>query len=172
MTDEKARRAIGPIQRALAQWLEVSGTVPKEHTQLLGQLDRTTGDISGYKFNIGQAVVFLPQCNRVAPGQYVVTGLLPQRDGEFEYCIYNEGEPYQRVAKESELRQGISPAVCPAAFEPLASVALIESAGHFPPGSIAHGTGVMRSRQQFLPLAFHTFCKAVWSLGRQAYSVG
>jgi hypothetical protein len=35
---------------------------------------------------------------------HLVTGLLPERDGEFEYCIYNEAEPYQHVAKESELR--------------------------------------------------------------------
>ena len=60
--------------------------------------------IGGYKFDIGQAVQFSPQCARGAPGLYIVTGLLPERDGEFEYCIYNEAEPYQRVAKESELR--------------------------------------------------------------------
>jgi len=35
---------------------------------------------------------------------YVVTALLPERDGEFEYSISNESEPYDRVAKEGELR--------------------------------------------------------------------
>jgi hypothetical protein len=104
MTDEKAPRRLGPLPRALTQWLDLSGTVPAEHTQLLSQLDQTTGEISGYKFKIGQAVQFSPQCARIARGLYVVTGLLPERDGEFEYCIYNEAEPYQRVAKESELR--------------------------------------------------------------------
>ena len=95
---------VGALQRALAAWMDLSGTVPAEHTQLLNQLDQTTEEIRGYKFKIGQAVQFSPECAVVAPGLYVVTGLLPERDGEFEYCIYNEAEPYQRVAKESELR--------------------------------------------------------------------
>ena len=62
---------------------------------------RATGD---HKFGIGQAVQFSPQSARVTSGLYVITGLLPERDGEFEYCIYNEAERYQHVAKESELR--------------------------------------------------------------------
>jgi hypothetical protein len=94
----------GPLQRSLARWLDLSGTVPGQHTQLLRQLDQTTGEIGGYKFNIGQAVQFAPQCARGAPGLYVVTALLPERDGEFEYSISNESEPYDRVAKEGELR--------------------------------------------------------------------
>jgi hypothetical protein len=94
----------GPAQRAFARWLDLSGTVPVEHAQLLSRLDQTTGEIGGYKFKIGQAVQFSPQCALLVPGLYVVTGLLPGRDGEFEYCIYSEGEPYQRLAKESELR--------------------------------------------------------------------
>jgi hypothetical protein len=85
--------------------LDLSATVPAEHIRLLGQLDHTAREEEGaYKFKIGQAVQFSPQCALVAPGLYVVTGLLPERDGEFEYCIYNESEPYQRIAKESELR--------------------------------------------------------------------
>ena len=52
----------------------------------------------GCKFKVGQTVLFS------AHGLYVVTAVLPQRDGEFEYCISNEAEPYQRLAKESELR--------------------------------------------------------------------
>ncbi len=103
MTDEKAPGPLGSIQRALAQWLDLSTPVPTEHIQLLRRLGQTTADLSGYKFKIGQALQFSPQCARGAPGLYVVTGLLPERDGEFEYCIYNETEPYQRVAKESEL---------------------------------------------------------------------
>jgi hypothetical protein len=106
MTDEKAPGPplLGPIQRALAQWLDLSGTVPAEHAQLLSRLDQTTGELGGYKFKIGQAVQFSPTCARGAPGLYVVTELLPERDGEFEYCIYSETEPHQRLAKESELR--------------------------------------------------------------------
>ena len=95
---------LGPIQRALAQWLDVSAPVPAEHAKLLSRLDQASGEIGGHKFKIGQAVQFSPQCALATPGSYVVTGLLPERDGEFEYCIYNEGGPFQRVAKESELR--------------------------------------------------------------------
>ena len=104
MTNERAPRRFARIQRALAQWLELAGTVPAEHTQLLSQLDQTPGEMAGCKFKIGQAVQFSPTCARGAPGLYVVTELLPERDGEFEYCIYSETEPYQRLAKESELR--------------------------------------------------------------------
>jgi hypothetical protein len=80
-------RLFSPLQRSLARWLDLSGTVPGEHTQLLSQLDQTTGEIGGHRFNIGQAVQFSPQCARGAPGLYVVTALLPERDGEFEYSI-------------------------------------------------------------------------------------
>ena len=105
MTDEKALGPVGAIQRALSQWLDLSAAVPAEHIQLLGQLDQTAcGEIGAHKFKIGQAVQFSPQSALVTPGLYIVTGLLPERDGELEYCIYNEAEPYQRVAKESELR--------------------------------------------------------------------
>jgi hypothetical protein len=109
MTNENTSR-LGPIQRALAQWFDLSATVPEEHIALLRQLDPIVGEeIGEYKFKIGQAVHFSPQCNRVTPGPYVVTGLLPERDGGYEYCIYNEAEPYQHVAKESELRQSSDP---------------------------------------------------------------
>jgi hypothetical protein len=104
MTEEKTPGPLSAVQRALAQWLDVPAQLPAEHIRLLGQLDQTArGEIGPYKFKIGQAVEFSPQSARVAPGLYVVTGLLPERGGEFEYSIYNEAEPYQRVAKESEL---------------------------------------------------------------------
>jgi hypothetical protein len=38
-----------------------------------------------------------------APGAYEVIRQLPERNGEFEYQIKSAGEPYARVAKESEL---------------------------------------------------------------------
>ena len=37
--------------------------------------------------------------------------VLPERDGEREYCINNETEPYQRLAKESEMSLSLSPLV-------------------------------------------------------------
>ena len=52
----------------------------------------------GCKFKVGQTVQFS------AHGLYVVTAVLPERDGELEYCISNDAAPYQHVAKESELR--------------------------------------------------------------------
>ena len=100
-------RMFGPIQRALAQWLQeiydLSAPVPEEHARLLGRLDQPSGEMTdlnslGCKFKVGQAVQFS------AHGLYVVTAVLPERDGELEYCISNEAEPYQHVAKESELR--------------------------------------------------------------------
>ena len=103
MTDEKASGGPGPIQRALTRWLDLSGSVPAEHAQLLTQLGQTSGEIGGHKFKIGQAVRFSPRGALLAHGSYVVTLLLPQRDGELEYSISSEAEPYDRVAKESEL---------------------------------------------------------------------
>jgi hypothetical protein len=38
-----------------------------------------------------------------------VWGLLPERNGEFEYCIYNEAEPYGRVTEECEPPLAIHP---------------------------------------------------------------
>jgi hypothetical protein len=96
LTDEKASgglQSFGPIQRALARWLDLSEKVPAEHIQLLNRLDQTTEEIGGYKFNMGQAVQFSPREALFAHGLYVVTGLLPERDGEFEYSISNEAEP-------------------------------------------------------------------------------
>ena len=106
MTDEKESAnllLLRPIQRSLARWLDLSEKVPAEHTRIMSRLDPTIEKSGGYKFKIGQAVQFSPQCTRVASGLYVVTGLLPRRDGEFEYSISNEAEPYDRVAKECEL---------------------------------------------------------------------
>ena len=105
MTDEKVPGPLGSVQRSLARWLDLSATVPAEHVRILSRLDPSASRATGnHKFGLGQAVQFSPQSARVTSGLYVITGLLPERDGEFEYCIYNEAEPYQHVAKESELR--------------------------------------------------------------------
>ena len=94
---------MAPFERALAHWLDLSATVPPEHIQLLRRLGQTTEKTGEYKFDIGQAVQFSPLCALVLPGLYVVTGrCFPKRDGEFEYCIYKDGEPYERVAKEAQ----------------------------------------------------------------------
>ena len=77
-----------------------------EHTELLRRLDQTPDGTDGYKFKIGKTVHFLPTRNL-----YVVIAVLPERDGEREYCINNETEPYQRLAKESEMSLSLSPLV-------------------------------------------------------------
>ena len=100
MTSEKASDRSSPIERALNRWLDLPESVPVEHARFLSRLDQTRGEAGGHKFKIGQTVQFSPR----GQGLYVVTLLLPQRDGEFEYCISSEAEPYDRVAKESELR--------------------------------------------------------------------
>ena len=39
------------------------------------------------------------------PGHYEVHANLPERDGELQYRIKSEREPYQRIIKESALDQ-------------------------------------------------------------------
>ena len=57
-----------------------------------------------HKFKIGDVVTLKPAISRNVPGgTYQVTKRLPENQGEFEYCIRNLGEPYARVARESEL---------------------------------------------------------------------
>jgi len=61
-----------------------------------------------HKFKIGQEVEYSPPRRNYAPrGMYVVTRLLPERDGQFEYFIKSLQEAHERIARESELR-GIS----------------------------------------------------------------
>ena len=57
-----------------------------------------------HKFHIGQLVQLNPSISRNVPGgSYEITKKLPERDGEFEYRIKSINEPYERVARESEL---------------------------------------------------------------------
>jgi hypothetical protein len=58
-----------------------------------------------HKFAIGDRVRFHHERSvSAAPGAYLVTMLLPERDGEFEYRIRSPDEPHERIARESELR--------------------------------------------------------------------
>jgi hypothetical protein len=59
-----------------------------------------------HKFILGQAVAYTPPSGTyVPPGIYLVTAKLPERDSEFEYSIQHIGELFERIAKESELRE-------------------------------------------------------------------
>jgi hypothetical protein len=61
--------------------------------------------VSGHRFALGHVVrlsrsLLMPN---VATGQYTIIGLLPPRDGEFQYRVKSELEPYDRVVKEDHL---------------------------------------------------------------------
>ena len=58
-----------------------------------------------HKFRAGQRVTLAANVlNRgEIAGVYDVTKQLPERDGEFEYRIKATSEPYERVARESQL---------------------------------------------------------------------
>ena len=58
-----------------------------------------------HRFKVGQLVDFAPSRPGVpAPGrQYEIIRLLPADGGEFQYRVKSKSEPFERVAKESEL---------------------------------------------------------------------
>jgi hypothetical protein len=56
------------------------------------------------KFKIGEIVTMTPAASRNVPGGvYQVIKQLPETGGEPEYRIRSANEPYERVARESEL---------------------------------------------------------------------
>jgi hypothetical protein len=59
-----------------------------------------------HRFGIGKIVRFSATLRlpNAAAGTYRVVAQLPQRDGEFQYRIKSDREPYDRVVKEDELR--------------------------------------------------------------------
>ena len=61
--------------------------------------------IVSHRFAIGNMVRLssvLPLHN-AAPGSYEVLAQLPEREGELQYRIKSDREPYQRIAREREL---------------------------------------------------------------------
>jgi hypothetical protein len=61
--------------------------------------------MSEHKFRIGQAVDYEPPPSFYASrGTYIVTAVLPERAGQFEYHIRTASEEFERVAKGGELR--------------------------------------------------------------------
>jgi hypothetical protein len=58
-----------------------------------------------HKFKIGQQVeYFRPRGNYAPRGVYIVTKLLPESHGEFEYLIRSVREAHERIARGSELK--------------------------------------------------------------------
>jgi len=62
-------------------------------------------DMARHKFKVGQLVDFVsPRSGAPASGrQYEIVRLLPVENGDVLYRIKSKGEPFERVAKESEL---------------------------------------------------------------------
>jgi hypothetical protein len=60
--------------------------------------------VAQHKFPVGERVRLAAHVHRIAvAGGYVITKLLPERDGECEYRIKSTNESHERVARESEL---------------------------------------------------------------------
>jgi hypothetical protein len=63
--------------------------------------------MSNHRFKVGQTVNYTPgpigSVN--ADAVFKITHLLPADDDEFQYRIKNASEPYERVAKESQLNR-------------------------------------------------------------------
>jgi len=55
------------------------------------------------KFKVGDAVFFTPAVHQKPGGMYEVIKVLPDHNGEREYRIKSADEPYERVARESQL---------------------------------------------------------------------
>ncbi len=57
------------------------------------------------KFHISQTAFLSPSLAQNIPGGgYIVTKQLPIKNGEFEYRIKSINEPFERVVRESQLR--------------------------------------------------------------------
>ena len=66
-------------------------------------------DMARHKFKVGQLVDFAsPRGGAPAAGrQYEIVRLLPVENGDVLYRIKSKGEPFERVAKESELSRRV-----------------------------------------------------------------
>jgi hypothetical protein len=61
--------------------------------------------VANHRFTAGHIVRLsraIPLRNAAA-GNYAVLAQLPERDGELQYRIKSDREPYQRIVKEGEL---------------------------------------------------------------------
>jgi len=61
--------------------------------------------MAAHKFKVGQSVRFTPGKMRAPVGGqvYTIVRALPAEDGEYHYRIKSVYEPYERIARESEL---------------------------------------------------------------------
>ena len=63
--------------------------------------------MNNHKFKVGQTVNYAPRFIATvnANAIFKITQLLPPEGDEFQYRIRNTSEPYERVAKESQLNR-------------------------------------------------------------------
>ena len=60
--------------------------------------------MSGYRFEVGQTVSYIPHFGAgAAKSTYKIIQLLPPEGGDFQYRIKSADEAHERVAKESQL---------------------------------------------------------------------
>ena len=64
---------------------------------------------AGHIVRLGRTTPF----HNAAEGDYEVTAQLPERDGEFQYCIKSDREPYERIVREGELETGLNSSQTP-----------------------------------------------------------
>ena len=57
-----------------------------------------------HKFRVGQIVLVKPDHRNVPGGAYAIIKKMPERDGEFEYCVKSTNETHERVVRESQMR--------------------------------------------------------------------
>jgi hypothetical protein len=65
--------------------------------------------MDNHKFKVGQTVNYKPRFIGTvnADATFKITQLLPSEDDEFQYRIRSASEPYERVAKESQLDRAV-----------------------------------------------------------------
>jgi len=63
--------------------------------------------MNNHKFKVGQTVNYVPRLIAAvnADAIFKITQLLPPEGNEFQYRIRSASEPYERVAKESQLNR-------------------------------------------------------------------
>ena len=63
--------------------------------------------MNNHKFKVGQTVNYAPRLIAAvnADAIFKITQLLPPEGDEFQYRIPSAAEPYERVAKESQLNR-------------------------------------------------------------------
>jgi hypothetical protein len=69
----------------------------------------TGNAMDNHKFKVGQTVNYTPRFIGTvnADAIFKITQLLPPEDDDFQYRIRSASEPYERVAKESQLDRAV-----------------------------------------------------------------